>query len=56
MISRCAPGHTVEGAHSRLDYLVLNAGVGSGPAAEVWAANIVQPFLFTELLTPLPLW
>lgn len=39
--------------HARLDMLVLNAGVGSGKPADVWMANQVGPFLFTELLAPL---
>lgn len=38
-------------AHSRLDILVLNAGVSGG--ADLWMANQVGPFLFTKLLTPL---
>jgi len=37
----------------RLDYLVLNAGVAKGDTAEMWMANQVGPFSFTELLTPL---
>ncbi|KAJ1475443.1 hypothetical protein T484DRAFT_1828425 [Baffinella frigidus] len=43
----------ISSAHSRLDMLVLNAGVGSGPAADLWMSNVVGPFLFTEILTPL---
>jgi len=42
----------VTATHSRLDMLVLNAGIGRGPSADVWMANQVGPFLFTELLTP----
>ena len=37
--------------HSRLDLLVLNAGVGRGDSAEVWMANHIGPFLFTSELT-----
>lgn len=44
---------SIVAAHSRLDMLVLNAGVGSGPECDVWMANQVGPFLFTNLLTPL---
>eukprot|EP00931_Biecheleriopsis_adriatica_P104737 TRINITY_DN79374_c0_g1_i1.p1 TRINITY_DN79374_c0_g1~~TRINITY_DN79374_c0_g1_i1.p1 ORF type:complete len:356 (-),score=70.43 TRINITY_DN79374_c0_g1_i1:3-1070(-) len=40
-------------AQTRLDMLVLNAGVASGPSGDVWMANQVGPFLFTKLLTPL---
>ena len=39
----------------RLDFLVLNAGIGrhlDGPPM-VWQINQLGPFLFTELLTPL---
>lgn len=39
--------------HERLDFLVLNAGIGAGPSADVWMTNQVGPFLFTDLLTPL---
>jgi NAD(P)-dependent dehydrogenase (short-subunit alcohol dehydrogenase family) len=38
---------------SRCDYLVLNAGVGRGDPAEIWMANHVGPFVFTEGLRPL---
>ena len=44
---------TLTAAHKRLDFLVLNAGVGSGPPAEMWSSNMVLPFLLTQLLTPL---
>jgi hypothetical protein len=37
----------------RLDMLVLNAGVGTGPKPEMWMTNMLGPFLFTNLLTPL---
>ena len=39
--------------HSRLDLLVLNAGVGRGDSAEVWMANHIGAFLFTSELTSL---
>jgi hypothetical protein len=38
---------------TRLDMLVLNAGVGTGPTALMWMTNVLGPFLFTNLLTPL---
>lgn len=37
----------------RLDILVLNAGIASGPTDVVWQTNHVGPFLFTEALRPL---
>jgi len=40
-------------AHDRLDMLVLNAGVGTGPSDELWMSNQVGPFMFTEALRPL---
>jgi len=44
---------TILATHPRLDLLVLNAGVGSGPAADMWMSNVVGPFLFSGILTPL---
>lgn len=39
--------------HSRLDMLVLNAGVGMGDKPQIWMVNHVGPYVFTELLRPL---
>lgn len=43
----------IEARVGRLDFLVLNAGVGSGKSTDMWMANQLGPFLFTEALTPL---
>lgn len=37
----------------RLDFVVLNAGVGAGKPADMWQANQLGPFVFVEALTPL---
>lgn len=37
----------------RLDILVLNAGIGTGPKDVLWQTNHVGPFMFTEILRPL---
>lgn len=36
----------------RLDFLVLNAGVGAGKPDDLWMTNQIGPFHFTELLRP----
>lgn len=37
---------------TRLDFLVLNAGVADGSPADVWMTNVVGPWIFTEELRP----
>ncbi|CAB9513926.1 Short-chain dehydrogenase TIC 32, chloroplastic [Seminavis robusta] len=37
----------------RLDFLILNAGIASGPHENIWQTNHIGPFLFTQELSKL---
>jgi carbonyl reductase 1 len=43
----------LDGGNERLDALVNNAGVYTGPARQIWKVNVLGPLLLTRALEPL---